>query len=79
MHRHPTACPTLPLGVSDAIAERFSQLQRWNEARKLRKLRRRRAQILSQLTARILYDIGESDCRPLGSFDTDIEKYGRKE
>jgi len=44
-----------------------SALNRWREARQLRKAESARAEIVSQLTPQILYDIGETDCRPLRS------------
>ena len=38
-------------------------LTHWKGARQLRKIESARAEIVSQLTPRILDDIGETDCR----------------
>ena len=61
-----TALSNFPF-LSDAIADRLSQLHDWNEARRLRKAGRKRAEAVSELEDRILYDIGESDVRFLRS------------
>jgi hypothetical protein len=67
MSKRPTAFSILPLTISDAIAGRLLRLHGWIKAGKLRRVNNERAQILSEFNARILYDIGESDCRPLRS------------
>jgi hypothetical protein len=38
-------------------------LNHWKEARQLRKIESARAEIVSQLTPRIIDDIGQTDCR----------------
>lgn len=64
MHKHLTNLTTSQVKTSGPIESWHSALKNWNEARKLRKQERERAEIISHLTPHILYDIGESDCRP---------------
>jgi hypothetical protein len=45
----------------------YLTLRSWREAQRLRKVERKRAEIISELSPQILYDIGEIDCRPPSS------------
>jgi hypothetical protein len=67
MDKHPAAFSILPLTICNAIAGWFSQKHGRTGSRQLRKAIRAREEIVSELNAQILYDIGESDCRPLRS------------
>lgn len=64
MHKHPTNLTTIYAKTTDSAGPWYSALKNWSEVRRLRKEERMRSEILSQLPPSILYDIGESDCRP---------------
>jgi hypothetical protein len=67
MHKRLATLSIFPFALSEAIADWLSQLHGWNEARRLRKASRKRAEVISGLRNGILYDIGESDIRPFRS------------
>jgi len=62
MHKSLATVSVFQLAISDVIASWFFQFQSWNEARKLRKASRKRAEVMSQL-AQILCDLGETSRR----------------
>jgi len=64
MHKHLTNLTTFHAKTSSPVGSWYSALKSWSEAHRFRKEERKRDEIISQLTPRILYDIGESDCRP---------------
>lgn len=53
--------------VESSIEVWSSRWEKWNENRRLRAAARKHGAIVANLDARIRYDIGESDCRPLQS------------
>jgi hypothetical protein len=67
MHKRPATLSIFPFALSEVIVDRLSQLHGWNEARRLRKAERKRAEAISELKNGILYDIGESDMKPFRS------------
>jgi hypothetical protein len=67
MHKRPATLAIFSFALGEAIADRLSQLHGWNEARRLRKASRKRAEAVAELREGILYDIGESDVKPFRS------------
>jgi hypothetical protein len=67
MHKHLTNLTSFHAETSTSGGSWYSAFKRWREAHRLFKEERKRDEIASQLTPRILYDIGESDCQPPGS------------
>jgi hypothetical protein len=67
MHKHMANLTTFHPKTDGPGSSWYSALKTWREARRLHKAERERAEIVSQLTPQILYDIGEIDCRPLRS------------
>jgi hypothetical protein len=67
MHKHMANLTTFHPKTNSPSRSWYSALRTWREARQLHKAERKRAEIVSELTPQILYDIGEIDCRPLRS------------
>jgi len=51
--------------VESSIKAWRCKLMLWKETRRIGKLARQHADIVSRLDTRIRYDVGNSDCRPL--------------
>jgi hypothetical protein len=65
MHKRLANHPIFQPTNHDLVDKLQSALGRWKEAMTASWIRRRRAEIVSELSAQTLYDIGESDCRPV--------------
>ena len=65
MHKHLANLTIFHPKTDSPSSSWYSAFRTWREARQLHKAERKRAEILSELTPQILYDIGEIDCRPL--------------
>jgi hypothetical protein len=64
MHKHLANHAIFQQAVNNPIGTWLAFLRNWNHARTTRKAARKHAKIASTLSERILYDIGERDCRP---------------
>jgi hypothetical protein len=64
MHKHLANRAIFQQAIDTPIGTWLTFLRNWNHARKTRKAARKQAKIVSTLSERILYDIGERDCRP---------------
>jgi hypothetical protein len=63
MHKH-LANPTIVQGKSRDLGSWYSALNDWREARAIRKRARQGEELVSELPPYVLYNIGESACRP---------------
>jgi hypothetical protein len=73
MHKHPTHLIAFDAKTTGPTRSWYSVFKDWGEAARLRREERKRSEVASQLTPSVLYDIGESDCKPwpsgAGSWD----------
>jgi hypothetical protein len=64
MHKHLANLTPGEAPTSGGQGSWYSAWKRWNEARALRKQERQHEELVSELPTHILYNIGESACRP---------------
>jgi hypothetical protein len=63
MQKHLANLTILQSKADSSVASWHLALNHWKEARQLRKIESARTDMVSQLSPRIVDDIGETDCR----------------